>query len=50
MISVIVVEDHLLVRSGLASLFEKQGDIGIVAEYADGREFIQALKYLPKRM
>ena len=48
MISVIVVEDHLLVRSGLASLFEKQGDLRIVAEYADGREFIQALKNLPE--
>jgi DNA-binding NarL/FixJ family response regulator len=48
MISVIVVEDHLLMRSGLASLFEKQGDCKIVAEYADGREFIQALKSLPK--
>jgi DNA-binding NarL/FixJ family response regulator len=48
MISVIVVEDHLLVRSGLASLFEKIGDFRIVAEYADGREFIQALKDLPQ--
>jgi DNA-binding NarL/FixJ family response regulator len=48
MISVIVVEDHLLVRSGLASLFEKQGDFRIVAEYADGREFILALEHLPK--
>lgn len=48
MISVIVVEDHLLVRSGLASLFEKNGDFRIVAEYADGREFIQALTSLPQ--
>ncbi len=48
MISIIIVEDHLLVRSGLISVFEQQTDMVVVAEFPDGKEFLQAFDDLPK--
>jgi len=45
MISVIVVDDHHLVRQGIRSLLEKAEDIQVVGEAADG---IEALKLAQK--
>jgi DNA-binding NarL/FixJ family response regulator len=41
-IRVMIVDDHLLFREGLKSLFKKHGDIEVVAEAANGEE---ALKF-----
>ena len=48
MIAIIIVEDHLLVRSGLFSVFDQQNDMVVAAEFPDGREFLQAFDDLPK--
>ncbi len=42
MIRVVVVEDHLLFRKGLISILEAQQRIEVVAEYANGKEFLEA--------
>ncbi|HTB13148.1 MAG TPA: response regulator transcription factor [Bryobacteraceae bacterium] len=47
-IRVLVVDDHALIRDGLAFLIAGQPDMEVVAEAADGRESVeQFLKYLP---
>ncbi len=45
MINIAVIEDHALFRKGLISMLERESDIKVVAEYADGREFLQSLDY-----
>jgi two-component system, NarL family, invasion response regulator UvrY len=40
MIRVLLADDHSLVRAALARIIEDSGDIGVVAEAADGREAI----------
>ena len=48
MISVLVVDDHTVVRQGLRFLLASQGDIDVVAEAADGEEAIEAVrKHVP---
>ena len=39
-ISVLVVDDHAILREGIKALLEKQDNIEVVAEAADGREAI----------
>jgi NarL family two-component system response regulator LiaR len=47
-ISVLVVDDHTVVRQGLRFLLASQGDIDVVAEAADGEEAIEAVrKHVP---
>lgn len=41
MIRVIIVDDHHLVRQGLRQLLEREFDIQVVAEAADGQEAIE---------
>lgn len=41
MISVMVVDDHAIVRQGLERLFETAGDIDVVAMAADGGEAVE---------
>lgn len=41
MISVLLVEDQCLVRSGLRALLEREADIRIVGEATDGEEAVQ---------
>lgn len=43
MIRVIVIEDHELFRTGLITLLEASGEITIVAEYSNGKEFLDSL-------
>ncbi len=40
-ISVLLVDDHTLVREGIRALLQLQNDINIVGEASDGREAIQ---------
>ncbi|MDA3791674.1 MAG: response regulator transcription factor [Desulfobacula sp.] len=40
-ISVLLAEDHTIVRKGLRSLLDKETDIDVVAEAEDGREAIK---------
>ncbi len=48
-ISVLLVDDHNIVRQGLRALFSAEGDITIVAEAQTGREAVQlALKHHPE--
>lgn len=48
MISVLLVDDHAIIRDSLCSLLEKAGDIRVVATAANGLEAIaQAGIYMP---
>lgn len=40
MIRVVVADDHAIVRAGLRSLLEAEGDVQVVGEASDGREAI----------
>ena len=44
MIRVIVVDDHPVVRHGLATILKLQPDIEVVAEAADGSEAVQRIR------
>jgi DNA-binding NarL/FixJ family response regulator len=46
-ISVLLVDDHLVVRSGLRALLATQPDIDVVAEAASGEEALQKLEQGP---
>lgn len=43
MINIAIVEDHTLFREGLKVLLENNKDYRVVAEFANGREFIESL-------
>ncbi|WP_240546598.1 response regulator [Paenibacillus artemisiicola] len=48
MITIVIVDDHAMVRSGLRMLLSSKGDIEVVAEAADGDEGIKsALEHRP---
>jgi DNA-binding NarL/FixJ family response regulator len=48
MITVLLADDHILVRDALCYLLEAQGDIKIVATAADGQEAVeQAMQLCP---
>src|SRR5437867_9401598 len=48
-ISVLLVDDHNIVRQGLKALFTAEGDITIVAEAQTGREAVQlAIQHRPE--
>ncbi len=48
-ISVLLADDHTVVRQGLRALLEAQGDIKVVAEAANGRQAVTlAKKHLPE--
>lgn len=42
-IKIIIVDDHALFRSGIRSLIDNKQGCHVVAEYADGKEFIEAI-------
>ena len=47
-ISVLLAEDHMIVREGLRSVLEAEGDIEIVGQAQDGREAVEmTAKLLP---
>src|SRR5579862_8809215 len=45
-ISVLIVDDHALVRQGLRAILEADGEFTIVGEACDGREAIRLAKKL----
>lgn len=45
-ISVLLVDDHALVREGIRSLLQLQSDINVVGEAGDGKEAIQKTREL----
>ncbi len=45
-ITVLIVDDHMIVRDGLRSLLERQPDIEVVAEADNGREALTQAKKL----
>ena len=45
-ISVIIVDDHELIRSGLRSMIEKRSDMKVVAEAVDGRTTLKLVQKL----
>jgi two-component system invasion response regulator UvrY len=44
MIRVLLADDHFIVRAGLRRIVEESGDIEVVAEAADGREAVLAVR------
>jgi len=47
-IRILLADDHAVVRDGLRSLLEREPDMEVVAEAADGRECIQkAVEFVP---
>ncbi len=42
-ISIILVDDHVIVRSGLKSLIEVMGDYKVVNEFSNGKQFTEAI-------
>lgn len=45
-IQVFLADDHAVVREGLCSLLEAQGDIQVVGQAADGRETVRQVRQL----
>jgi len=45
-ISVLIVDDHAIVRRGLRAFLESEGDIEVIGEAADGTEAIQKVQEL----
>jgi DNA-binding NarL/FixJ family response regulator len=45
-ISVLIVDDHAVVRRGLRAFFESEGDIEVVGEAADGAEAVRKVQEL----
>ena len=45
-IRIVLTDDHAIVRAGIRSLLEKQPDMEVVGEAADGREAIQMVREL----
>lgn len=43
-IRLIIIEDHKLLRVGLKSLFEKYGDITVIAEAENGKDGVEKVK------
>ncbi|MBA2391685.1 MAG: response regulator transcription factor [Ktedonobacteraceae bacterium] len=46
MVSVLLVDDHLLMREGLRQLFSLEKDIRVVGEAVDGVEALQKIRHL----
>ena len=46
-VSIMLVDDHTIVRNGLRSLIEVMGNYKVVAEYDNGLQFINAIPLLP---
>jgi DNA-binding NarL/FixJ family response regulator len=48
MIKVLLADDHSIVRAGLRRIIEESGEMGVIAEAADGREALRkAHEHLP---
>lgn len=50
MITILIVDDHLVVRTGLKALLETQPDFQVVGEAADGREALNIAKRLKPQL
>lgn len=46
--SLVLIDDHVIVRSGLKSLIEKQGPYSVVAEFDCAEDFLADLADIPK--
>ena len=42
-ITLIIADDHMLIREGLKQLLELEGDISVVAQAGNGQEAIEKL-------
>src|SRR5688500_17972042 len=45
-ITVLLAEDHMIVREGLSSLLEVEGDISVVGQASDGRQAVELAEQL----
>ncbi|HTF20602.1 MAG TPA: response regulator transcription factor [Chryseolinea sp.] len=45
-INVLLADDHVLVRNGIKSMLESEGDINVVGEASDGAEAVESVKRL----
>ncbi len=48
MVNVVVVDDHLLVREGVASLLQRTSDLRVTASFGDGRDLLRAARTLDR--
>ncbi|MBT7289875.1 MAG: response regulator transcription factor, partial [Chloroflexi bacterium] len=46
MTTILLVDDHAVVRSGLKTIIEKQDDLHVIGEAADGSEAIDQIRKL----
>ncbi|MBI4672347.1 MAG: response regulator transcription factor [Chloroflexi bacterium] len=46
MVSIVIADDHTLVREGIRALLERAPDIQVIAEAADGRQAVELVKQL----
>lgn len=46
MTSIVIADDHALVREGIHALLDRAGDFQVLGEAADGREAINLVKLL----
>ncbi|MEB0263666.1 MULTISPECIES: response regulator transcription factor [unclassified Mucilaginibacter] len=44
MIKILLAEDHNVVRNGIRSFLEKEGDMEVIAEASNGKEALQLIK------
>lgn len=44
MIRILLVDDHTIMRSGLRAVLERQSDLQVVGEAADGRQAVQCME------
>ncbi len=47
MIKIIITDDHKIVRDGIKSILEKENDLEVIAEAANGQELVQLLATHP---
>lgn len=45
-IKIMIADDHSMIREGLKSLLELEGDIQVVAEAEDGVDCLEKLKFV----
>ncbi len=48
MTRIIIVEDHLLFRKGLISILEDKLGVSVIAEFSDGKEFLEQVDSLDR--
>lgn len=46
MITIVLADDHKIVRQGIKSMLEKESDLNVIGEAVDGLEVVETVKHL----